>query len=296
MMLTECPTYLPESPRIVVIGDAHGDIGRMATALRALQIINDNMQWIAQPANTIVVQMGDQVDSANRVNEDNEWELMPDTDLVLFMDRLDNMARLQGGRVLSIIGNHEIMNIVGEFMYVSPKSAAMNGGLEARRKQFAPGGYIAEALAKRCVILKVGRLLFCHGGLLPKHLDMMGDNLHIINQVFRKFVKHPSQLSPEEAAMVNALLLSPEGIVWTRTYAEMAVKGEDLCSVVNEVLARTDSTCICVGHNTVNTITQTCNGRLWLTDAMFSRAYGSDRMQVLQITDGTKYQIMAITI
>jgi hypothetical protein len=296
MISPDFPTYLPQSPRVIVIGDAHGDLGRMVATLRAMEIINENLQWVAQPANTIVVQMGDQLDSLNRTDECEDWERTADTDLVVFMDRLDGLARLHGGRVISLIGNHELMNIMGEFMYVSPKSAQMNGGLESRRRQLAPNGYVAQILAKRCVLLKVGRVLFCHGGLLPQHLNIAADNIHVVNELFRKVVKRVP-LGQDENRFATEMLLGPQGILWTRAYVEMAVLNQDVCAVVQEVLDRTDSDAICVGHNTVNSISHACGGRLWFTDAQFSRAYGrSPRVEVLQILDGTKFQVVSVSI
>jgi hypothetical protein len=90
--------------------------------------------------------------------------------------------------------------------------------------------------------------------------------------------------------------LGSDGILWTRKYVDMAAKGEDLNGVVNEVLARTDSVAICIGHNTVNKITHEFNGRLWFTDAMFSRAYSSETVQVLEIENSASCQVLNIHI
>ena len=173
------PTYFPIVPRIVVIGDVHGDISRLMNILYKLKIISTDMKWIAEPANTIVVQLGDQIDSLNR-GATVEWEVLPDIEVVLEMDKLDKIARNGGGRILSLIGNHEIMNFIGEYSYVSEKSKQVYD-IEKRRKIFAPGSKISTILAKRNIIIKIGDYLFCHGGLLPHHLDLVNNNLHIYN-------------------------------------------------------------------------------------------------------------------
>ena len=56
----------PNCDRLVIIGDIHGDIKRLKNILIDAKVINNNIEWIAEPKNTIVVQMGDQVDSLNR--------------------------------------------------------------------------------------------------------------------------------------------------------------------------------------------------------------------------------------
>ena len=55
----DTPTYLDATKRIIVIGDIHGDIGILCSCLYMANIINHKFEWIAQPADTIVVQMGD---------------------------------------------------------------------------------------------------------------------------------------------------------------------------------------------------------------------------------------------
>ncbi len=59
--------------RIIIIGDVHGDLKRFKKILIDAKIINNRLEWIAEPPNTIVVQLGDQIDSLNRVPGLKEW-------------------------------------------------------------------------------------------------------------------------------------------------------------------------------------------------------------------------------
>lgn len=281
--------------RVVVIGDVHGDLGRLTLTLQALGVINGNWEWVAEPRDTIVVQMGDQLDSAWRVPESQRtpWEMVADVDVVFFMDKLDAIARCHGGRVLSLIGNHEFMNIVGDFSYVSETSMTKTGGDGGRRAMLSQpmGGALRHVLAKRNIVLQIGELLFVHGGLLPAHLDALGEEdrvgvceLHRINSVFRKFIRE-QPLDPEEASILNQVIMDMNGIIWSRHYVshpEQLVR-----PVILEVLERVGCKAVFVGHNTVDQIVPLVDGRLWLTDAMFSRAYGSDKMQVLNVWRGS---------
>jgi len=67
--------------RLVIIGDIHGDIKRFKNILIDAKIINANIEWIAEPKNTIVIQMGDQIDSLNRTT-DNDWEVIEDIEMI----------------------------------------------------------------------------------------------------------------------------------------------------------------------------------------------------------------------
>ena len=292
------PTYLPPAKRILVIGDVHGDLGRLTQSLIALHVITSSLEWVAEPRDTIVVQMGDQVDSRSRDGRDGreggEWERVPDIEVLNFMNFLDKIARVGGGRALSMIGNHELMNVVGDFTYVSDRSMQLT---PHRAAHFLPGGAIASLLAKRNIVLKIGSCIFCHGGLLPRHL---GKSLLHINMVARKFLRNEAiNLPMEREILVEDIMCSENGILWTRAYSlpEDAVGGiED--ADIDEVLEITHSKRIITGHNTVSKIQCIRDGRIWLTDAMFSRAYGSfgsDMVQVLELlNDGNGARVLGI--
>lgn len=279
------PSVLPAVPRILCIGDVHGDLGRLTELLQALRVIDSNTRWIAEPSNTIVVQLGDQLDSMSR-GTTKDWETVADTEVVRFMDHLDRMARIRGGRVLSLIGNHELMNVLGDFGYVSQKSMEASGGLGRRQNTFRLGGPMAQVLSKRCVVLRVGSVTFCHGGILPHHLDMVSNNVSIINEVTRKFLRGIQQKHEHyEAFVLQNTVIGFEGILWTRRYFELLASGntEQLDAIMKEVCSRLQTGCVVVGHNTVPHITGAANGSLWLVDAALSRAYDSDTNEVLEI-------------
>jgi len=109
---------LPSHKRIIIIGDMHGDVRRFKNILIHANIINNNLEWIAEPPETIIVQLGDQVDSMNRLTNEN-WEKLKDYEMIYFTENLNLIARAKGGYCISLIGNHELMNIIGDFSYVS---------------------------------------------------------------------------------------------------------------------------------------------------------------------------------
>jgi hypothetical protein len=82
-MFNECINELQGHKRIVVIGDMHGDIRRFKNILIDAKIINNNLEWIAEPPETIIVQLGDQVDSLNRIGTEN-WEILKDYEIIYF--------------------------------------------------------------------------------------------------------------------------------------------------------------------------------------------------------------------
>ena len=272
--------------RLIVIGDAHGDIARMISALQAAKVLNEALEWVAQPANTYVVQMGDQIDGKNR-GDVAAWETVPDIAFLEFMDHIDFLARSHGGRVFSLIGNHELMNIVGDFSYVSQESLASTGGEIERALRFSVGGQYANILSRRYIVLKLGRYLFCHAGLLPIHLNIVGENIQDINHVFWKMMSTGKLNTEREKTILSTVIASNDGVLWTRRYADIAASDnkEALDDTLYIVLKTTKTTTMFIGHNTVPSTTIVARGSLIFTDAMFSRAYGSQKFQFIEVLD-----------
>lgn len=282
MYNNEQPTILENINRIIIIGDVHGDITRLLNILYHAKIFSKNLQWIAEPSDTVVVQMGDQIDSLNRNIGLAEWEIVPDIEVLLLMEKLDNIAKISGGRVLSLIGNHEIMNTIGLFNYVSQKSLELFP-LEDRQYEFKFGNRLSRILGNRNIILKINNYLFCHAALLPKHLDICNNNIHIINETTRKILRNDLVDDNEKNIFINAVL-SDDGIVWNRIYIEDNIETENL---INEVLQRTKCTNIFIGHNTVENIKSLYNSKVIFTDAGLSRSYGFTKLEYLEYNNNT---------
>ncbi len=111
--------------RIVAVGDLHGDYGKFVFLLQEAGLINKKRKWIGGQAH--LVQTGDVVDRGA-----HSRKIM---DLLM---RLERQAKKAGGRVHALLGNHEIMNLVGDLRYVSPEEykAFRDFQSEQRRREF----------------------------------------------------------------------------------------------------------------------------------------------------------------
>lgn len=283
-----------ENQRIVVIGDVHGDIKRFMFCLYNAKVFSKDLEWIAEPKNTVVVQLGDQIDSMMRTfnpeaTETPEWEELPDVEMLSLTDRLDSIARLKGGRVLSIIGNHEFMNVIGDYNYVSPRVNKLYD-LDLRKANFRKKyGEYTKILAKRNLVIKIGKFLFCHGGILPMHLDASNDNINQINEVFRKSLLAQEFTQKEVDLLLS--VISENGIIWTRYYIENADNAEP---TINEVLNRTKSVAMFLGHSVVEKVSNLYN-KLFLVDTGMSRSFGRNTYQYVDI-QGTNINVIDMTV
>ena len=261
--------------RIVIIGDIHGDIRRFKDILIDAKIINKNIEWIAEPKNTIVVQMGDQVDSINRDRTLEEWEVLPDIEMIYFTNLLNKIALSKGGRVISLIGNHELMNTIGNYSYVSYKSLKDN---YKRQELFKPGGSLSAILSQRPLVVKIGQLLFCHAGLTLEHLNILSKynkDVSYINTIWKNFIKNNAILIEDKEIFEN-IILDGDGILWTRDLDE---KGDLI-----KMLETLGCVYMFVGHSVVEQV-KLINDHVWYTDTGISRAFGNTSYQYIDIVN-----------
>src|ERR1700676_4363699 len=106
------PTNVPAGPEsVVAIGDVHGDFDDFVTILRRTGLTDQQNHWTG--GKTTFVQVGDQIDRGPKSRE-----------VMDLMMALEKEASQAGGRVVSLLGNHEVMNIMGDLRYVTPANYA----------------------------------------------------------------------------------------------------------------------------------------------------------------------------
>lgn len=107
------PPVEQQSPaeELVAIGDVHGDLKTFRQLLSSVGLIDANGNWSGGARR--LVQTGDLLDRG------------PDSREVLdLMMRLHREAEAAGGRVVTLMGNHEAMNVMGDLRYVTPEEFA----------------------------------------------------------------------------------------------------------------------------------------------------------------------------
>jgi len=260
--------------RIIVIGDIHGDIKRFKEILIDSKVINNNFEWIADPPNTIIVQLGDQIDSLNR-NTNENWEILIDYEMIYFTEHLNNIARINGGYCISLIGNHELMNIMGDFSYVSDKSKT-----ELRTKIFKPTGSIALILAKRPLVVKINDLFFCHAKFELKHLKLLqkyNKNIFYLNDIWENYLK-TNKIKLEDKEILDNIIIGNQGILWNRN--------ENNINETTELYKNLGISYMFLGHTALPKITILDNQIIYC-DTGISRAFGTNEYQYIDIYNNT---------
>ena len=256
--------------RILVIGDLHADFHMTKKLFKHFNIINNNNKWIAK--NTYIVQLGDQLDGKGRGHDDAFGE----HEVLEFLDDLNTQAECNGGAVYSLIGNHELMNVLGDFRYASDKDIEKDNGHHNRKIKYSPGGILAKRLAcSRHTILKIDDILFVHGGI-SKHLSKNGmnnDEIKLINTTTKDFFLNKIDSNNHH---VKKYLLNSNGLLWDRSMGKQECDCDDFSYL--------ECGHIIVGHTPQKKINNKCNNKIWRTDVGLSKAMGSNTNQILEIT------------
>jgi len=110
------------SEAVVAIGDVHGDFDDFVALLQHIGLIDKQDHWTG--GKTTLVQVGDLLDRGPKPRE-----VM---DLLMALEKEAGQA---GGRVVSLLGNHEMMNIMGDLRYVTPVNYASFADSNSEKRQ-----------------------------------------------------------------------------------------------------------------------------------------------------------------
>jgi hypothetical protein len=110
--------------RVVAIADVHGAYQQLTVLLQRARLVDARLRWIGGSAT--LVQMGDVIDRGARSRDC--------LDLLMALER---QASGKGGAVVPLLGNHEVMNVMGVLRYVTPEiyRSFATGSSEKRRRQ-----------------------------------------------------------------------------------------------------------------------------------------------------------------
>jgi hypothetical protein len=310
----------PKAPRIIAVGDLHGDFAAWTQIARASGITDAQGHWTG--GTTTVVQLGDIVDR------------QPDSlKIIRNLQQLQSEAAKSGGRVIVLTGNHEAMNLLGDFRYVTPGefAAFADNRSTARREQvyiatrrsieaaarttnpsaspsqirdawladhplgwvelqraWSPGGELGRWATLNPAIANIDGNLFVHGGISAEYAQFP------IDEINRRVA----------AAMARAdsgpksILEDPLGPLWYRgllmrdadaEQARRAMGSKPLPpeQELDRVLRAYGAQRLIVGHTPIKGPIQLLyGGRLARIDTAISRAYGGT-LSWLEIVGGT---------
>ena len=111
----------------------------------------------------------------------------------------------------------------------------------------------------------------------------------MINELHQIFCLH-KPMTDHMISLHKELFVEPTSLLWNRLYlqADTAIMAKQL----DNVLSRTDCIAMIIGHNTIANITNVYDRKLWLTDVGLSRAFSNSNVEVLEILNGTTFNVI----
>lgn len=258
--------------RVLSIGDLHGDFEQTSGILRNLGLMNEDGGWSG--GGDVLIQTGDIADRGGQ-----------ELQIYKAFFRLQDEAKANGGEVIMLLGNHELMNLQGDYSHSNATS------IVNRTATFGPQGWLGKQLRQRTqMVARIGEkygfpraVLYAHAGILPevaKPLDHRNNSLnaedagelgvHSLNVAVRRRLTNRTWTQIRDD---NSSFFSETGPLWTRDLASSL--GTDICLDLEQSLHVFGATRMVVGHTPQadGKVHHRCHGRLVLGDTMISSAY-----------------------
>jgi hypothetical protein len=269
--------------RIVAVGDIHGAYDRFLEILQTAGIADRRGRWTGGKAH--LVQTGDVVDRGG----DSRKAL----DL---LRRLERDAASAGGRVHTLIGNHEAMRLMGDMRYVAAGeyAAFVDGNSadvkrafieqqpkeqrEALEKELVPGmlemirafgpkGDYGRRLRQSNAVIRINGIVFLHGGISPAVAPMPCAE---INKTVRRELS--VDLQKTRAAPNESLAAREDGPLW---YRGLAQEPETFEPQVAEIVTAQKARAIVIAHTvpTTGRINVRFGGKVFVIDTGMQSEY-----------------------
>jgi hypothetical protein len=293
--------------RIITIGDIHGDYQCLLDALKLGNIIDkkityntdlEEIKWIAKK-DTIVIQIGDLIDMKVRFKNTNIIEKGDNLRIFKLLYNLQKEAILKQCKLICLLGNHEIENVLGNFKYTSDsefyefykeygkiyKDDDPNNklGYMARKILFSRGNLIANHFSKNfCVIVIVNNWLFVHGGIDIETIENY--NFVDMNEIYKKWLNSDDS-NMKYSNDMNNLFFKSNSILKNRELSKLKNNKKNL-KYFQDILDsikkynNIDIKGIVIGHTPQFTnkkgINSEFNDKLWKIDVGMSSAFNNN--------------------
>jgi hypothetical protein len=277
------PAIVEAVDSIYVIGDTHGMYDAFVAGMQRAGLLDDSLRWIGGRRHLVLA--GDMMDRG------------PDViGLLWLIYRLEREAAAAGGAVHVVLGNHEVMVMMGDLRYVHPKETEIASwhDLPYDRMFDIRHSVLGRWLASKPGALRIGDAVITHGGLDPYYarfgMRALDDTLstYMSEDLFYFWADSAAVIDIDSAAFVRRddFFWSPRSLFWHRAY----VQSDSLDAELDEALRSVGGRVLVVGHTPVDTIHARYGGRLLASHTL---RYGAELL--LLVRDGEGYRRFRIT-
>lgn len=239
--------------KILAIGDIHGHHKALVAYLQNNEIIDENLNWTWGDGH--IVMLGDVFDRGNEVTE-SLWLIY----------ELDLKARMHGGRVHMLLGNHEVMVMLNDTRYLNRKYELFSKYfLRDYADFYGLSSVLGHWLRTRNTIIKINDCIFSHAGISPFVLDKQL-SIDSINFLISDFLHNDPQ-APNKNAGLTQLLINNEGPLWYRGYVMDGMGSEKISqNQVNSILKYYKANRMIIAHTEVKSMQSFYDGKVIAID------------------------------
>lgn len=251
--------------KIAALSDVHGQFDVFKQVLLNGKIIDKDGNW--RFGNGHLVITGDILDRGDKVNE-----------ALWFVYQLEHQARLAGGDVHFLLGNHEVMVLNGKLKYVNEKYFQSARLLDTNvRALYGRNTLLGLWMRSKPAVIKINDNLFMHGGISPM-MSKAKLPLTKINDIFREnlVIGEIKRKRNRQAKLIHG----KNGVLWYRGYFKSS--GATMKDI-DEILAQYNASRIIVGHTSQDLILSKFANKVIAIDSSIKRG---KQGEILLIDDG----------
>ncbi|GAV76398.1 Metallophos domain-containing protein [Cephalotus follicularis] len=311
-------TRYPAPSRLIAIGDLHGDLEKSKESLRLAGLIDGSDCWAG--GSSTLVQVGDVLDRGG-----------DELKILYLLEKLKREAARSGGNVVTMNGNHEIMNVESDFRYVTKM------GLEEFRV-WADWYCVGNQMKSLCVGLEKPKDIYngvpfvfrgvreeCYAGIrariaalrpdgpiakrfLSKNVTVlvMGDSVFVHGGLLAGHVDYGLERINEEVKdWMNGLggryapsyCRGRNAVVWLRNFSDEVAKNCD-CSALEHALATIPGVKrMIMGHTIQESgINAACDNKAIRIDVGMSKGCSNGLPEVLEIMGNSELRVLTSNI
>lgn len=204
----------------IAVGDIHGDLNALKEILISAQLIDSKDNWIGGQNHLVLV--GDLIDRGPQSKE-----------VMDFVMALENKARLAGGHVHALLGNHELGLVKGRFRYLHPNDLSAYDEFAKWYDNFSRDGQRAKLLRafrdkkspyaqwikNRKTQLIIGNTLFEHAGFSPAWKEHARKySIDEVNAMVSDWIRYYQGELKTEPAVETEFVIANDGPLFSRSF------------------------------------------------------------------------------
>lgn len=236
--------------KVAAISDIHGQYDLMLSLLKENKIVNEHGNWAFGDGHLVIT--GDIFDRGDKV-----------IDIVWYLIRLEQQAKKAGGKVHTLIGNHEWMVLNADVRYINKKYRYTSAKFKKPYNEFFGfDSFLGSWIRSKPIYIKVNGMAFVHGGISEELFQYM--SIDDLNKVYYDKVLSVEDAAEEPVDELVDFLTNVNSPLWYRGYA---FKDEYDKKRTDKLLKMLDAKRIIVGHTSMPEIVSIHNNKIIFIDS-----------------------------